>query len=81
MNISYQAVCGKFVAALLAAPHVLHVERLGRVHLVSSADMKVVAELDAVRFILRLEVVVVSTLGAVLSVRGYTATTMKPRRT
>ena len=73
---------GKFVAALLAAPHVPHVERLGRVHLVA-AVVKVIAEFDAVNFLVILEVVlVVSTLGAELSGMSSTAaTTMKPRWT
>ena len=69
---------GKFVAALLAAPHVPHVERLGRVHLVSSAA-KVVAEFDAVNVLLIWKVVVVvSALRAELSVVTSTAATMKP---
>ena len=44
--------------------------------------MKVIAEFDAVNFLLILEVLVVSsTLGAELSVMRSTAATMKPRWT
>ena len=77
--ISYQAVRGKLVATLLASSsHVLRVKRLGRVHLVPAT--KVIAELDAIGIlVVVLEVLIVSALGAELTMMG--STPMKPRRT
>ena len=70
---------GKFVATLLASSsHVLRVQRLGRVHLVSAS--KVIAQLDAIGLlVIVLEVLMVSALGAELTMMG--STPMKPRRT
>ena len=70
---------GKLVATLLAsAAHVLRVQRLGRVHLVSAT--KVIAQLDAISLlVVVLEMLIVSALGAELTMMG--SATMKPRGT
>ena len=77
--LSYQAVRGKLVATLLApsSSHVLRVKRLGRVHLVPATE--VIAELYAISVLVVLEVLIVSALGAELTMMG--STPMKPRRT
>ena len=76
--LSYQAVRGKLVATLLAsAAHVLRIQRLGRVHLVPATE--VIAELYAISVLVVLEVLIVSALGAELTMMG--STPMKPRRT
>ena len=70
---------GKLVATLLSsAAHVLRIQRLGRVHPVSAAE--VVAQLDAIGLlVVVLEMLIVSALGAELTVMG--STTMKTRGT
>ena len=70
---------GKLVATLLAsAAHVLRVQRLGRVHLVSAT--KVIAQLDAIcLLVVVLEMLIVSALGAELTVMG--SAPMKTRGT